>query len=66
VQEPVLHDRALPDIIVINKGCLIGLEVKRRNGKQSSEQKELEHAANRAGATYHVVHSLDEVLALGL
>ncbi len=58
--------RGLPDIIVIREGRLIGLEVKRRSGRQSSEQKEFEYAANQAGATYHVVHSLDEVIALGL
>ena len=58
--------RGLPDIIVISKGRLIGLEVKRRSSQQSVEQKEFEHAANQAGATYHVVHTLDEVVALGL
>lgn len=63
---PKYSMRGLPDIIVIRAGSLVGLEVKRRVGRRSSEQKAFEQAASRAGATYHVVKSVDEVIALGL
>lgn len=58
--------RGLPDIVVIKQGQFIGLEVKKPKGKQSPNQIEFEKNVTAAGGRYHVVHSIDEVQALGL
>lgn len=57
--------KGVPDICVIKAG-FIGLEVKRPGGKQSPDQKLFEEALIAAGGRYHVVDSIDEVVALGL
>jgi len=57
--------RGLPDIILIEHGRFVGLEVKTKEGRQSPDQKEFERASKEAGASYYVVHSVDEVHALG-
>lgn len=56
----------VPDIIVINKGIFIGLEVKQPKGKQSDNQKLFELACKKAGGRYHIITSIDDVIALGL
>jgi hypothetical protein len=66
-----MHTHALkgvPDIIVIKppSGQFVALEVKRPEGRLSVEQKEFEAACQARGGQYHVVHSIEEVQALGL
>ncbi len=56
----------VPDIIVIKDGRFIGLEVKRRLGKQSEGQIEFERLCKQAGGQYHLVRSIEDVQALGL
>jgi hypothetical protein len=55
-----------PDIFVLWKGVLYGLEVKSTGGKQSEGQKEFERKMNLHGGIYKVIFSLDDVRALGL
>ncbi|TQF26286.1 hypothetical protein UNPF46_34600 [Bradyrhizobium sp. UNPF46] len=56
----------LSDILVVKDGQAIFLEVKREDGKQSPEQIDFEAYVKRAGAQYHVVRSIDEVVKLNL
>lgn len=58
--------KGIPDIIVIKDGYFIGLEVKKKGGYQSPDQKEFERLCKENGAEYHVVRSIDEVAELGL
>jgi hypothetical protein len=58
--------RGVPDIIVIKDGQFIGLEVKRPGTYQSPEQNVFEKDVSAAGGRYHVVRSIDDVVAIGL
>src|SRR4051812_16746638 len=58
--------KGLPDILVVKNGNAIFLEVKRPDGKLSEEQHEFGRGAMLAGADYHVVHSIDDVIKLSL
>ena len=53
----------LPDIVVIVRGRYIGLEVKRKGGKQRDSQIETERAIKNAGGNYFTVYSLEEAMA---
>ncbi|MGL5648305.1 MAG: VRR-NUC domain-containing protein [Clostridium sp.] len=53
--------KGVPDLIVITKGCFIGLEVKTPTGRQSKEQKEVEEGIKKQDCSYYVVRSLEEV-----
>ena len=58
--------RGLPDIIVVEKGMFIALEVKSAIGRQSPEQKEVEADIKKHGGQYFVVRSVEEVIEVGL
>ena len=58
--------KGVPDIVLVKEGKYIGLEVKVPKGKQSPDQKIFESALKEAGGQYAIVHSIDEVQALGL
>lgn len=58
--------KGVPDIIVIHDGYFIGLEVKRKGTKQSTDQKEFERRCKEAGGEYRVVRSIDDVQEIGL
>lgn len=58
--------RGVPDIILIDGGHFVGLEVKKRTGRQSPEQKLFEKKLTEAGGSYHIVHDVEEVQKLGL
>jgi hypothetical protein len=51
-----------PDLIVIGKGRVWFLEVKRPGGKQSQSQVMVQRLIEDRGFAYHVVHSVDEAL----
>jgi len=51
-----------PDLIVIGKGRIWFMEVKRPEGKQSSSQAIVQRLIEERGFSYHVVHSVDEAL----
>lgn len=55
-----------PDIFAIKDGKVYGLEVKKPKGKQSDGQVLFQEGMQKAGGIYAVVHSIDEVIALGL
>ena len=50
------------DLVIVKKGRVFFLELKRRLGKQSANQLEFEADAIRAGADYAVAHSFDEAV----
>lgn len=53
-----------PDIIVVEDGRYIGLEIKKPTGVQSKSQKEFQKKLEEAGGEYHLIRSIDDVLAL--
>lgn len=55
-----------PDICVIKDGHFIGLEVKNEKGKQSEGQIDWEKRSKEAGASYHIVRSIDDCMKIGL
>ncbi len=59
--------RGVPDIILIKRptGRFVGLEVNRKDGRLSPDQKTFEVRATQAGGEYHVVQSIDDVQRLG-
>ena len=63
---PKYTPRGIPDIICIAGGTPYFLEVKKPGGKLSADQEEFCVRARTAGARYEVVHSIEEVRALGL
>ena len=50
-----------PDIVCVEKGKYIGIEVKKKGGWQNPNQKEFEGRLRLAGGEYLLVHSLEEV-----
>ena len=52
--------RGIADLLVVDEGHTIFLEIKTRKGKQSENQKIFEVEAKQAGADYFIVRSLDE------
>lgn len=66
IRMPKYSKTGLPDIIVIRDGFTIGLEVKKKGGTQSPNQKTCEKEWKEAGAEYYVVRSIDDVQQIGL
>jgi len=58
--------RGVPDIILVDGGHFVGIEVKTRTGRMSPEQREFEKRLSEAGGTYHLVRDVDDLIALGL
>lgn len=56
--------KGMPDILVIQGGQVIGLEVKTETGRQSKEQRIMERRFKDNGAEYHIVRSADDVIDL--
>lgn len=50
-----------PDILCLYKGRFIGIEVKAKGGRQSSEQKDMAKLIKKAGGEYHIVRSLKKL-----
>ena len=53
--------KGLPDIIVIQNGKFIGLEVKTKTGRQRETQKKVQSKIERVGGEYYIVRSVDDV-----
>jgi hypothetical protein len=51
-----------PDIIIVQNGKYIGVEVKGTDGKQSDNQKIFQQELEKAGGEYLLVHSVEEFL----
>lgn len=56
----------IPDIIIVEKGLFVGLEVKRKNSTQSDSQKQFQKDLEKAGGRYYIVRSIDDIQKLGL
>ena len=57
--------RGIPDIILINKGFFVGIEVKREGiNTLRPEQEVFRDNVLANGGKYFVVHSVDELIAL--
>ena len=63
---PKHSKKGVADMLVIRHGAPIFLEFKSAKGKQSEDQKEFEKECKEAGAEYHVIRSVDEVIHIGL
>jgi hypothetical protein len=63
---PQYTPKGISDIIVVHVGRPYFLEVKRPGSYQSAEQKDFQKNAERAGALYAVVRSIEDAIALGL
>jgi hypothetical protein len=63
---PKYSMRGVPDIILIDGGHFIGLEVKAPKGVLSNDQRIFQRLLEAAGGSYHVVRSVDDLVALGL
>ena len=64
---PKYTPRGLPDIIVLNKGIFIGIEVKRPserggNPKTQEAQENMKNKIEGNGGIYFIAHHLDEVI----
>lgn len=51
-----------PDILACYRGRFVGIEVKSRTGKQREAQVNFQRAFERAGGTYVLARSVDDVL----
>ena len=58
--------KGAPDIVVVAKGIMIGIEVKTPKGVLSEEQAAFGEKLKAAGGIYIVARSIDDVQALGL
>lgn len=58
--------KGTPDYVVIHDGKFIGLEVKKKGGVQSPDQKEFEKNVKSVSGEYWIVRSIDDVIEIGL
>lgn len=59
------QDAGVPDLVAFRAGQMIWLECKRPvGGRQSPAQRRFQAACEAAGVAYHVIRSLDELVAL--
>ena len=59
----------VPDIICLDKtgtGIMIGIEVKRKSGKQSEDQKLFQQKMEEHGGEYILAKSIDDLIVQGL
>ena len=62
---PVRQGQAgAPDIVLCQNGRFVGLEVKSDKGRLSPSQAEWQSRVERAGGTYHVIRSVDQVIQI--
>lgn len=59
--------KGVPDILIVTDGgYMVFLEVKRKGSKQSPDQIVFQERCKEKGCEYYVVHSLEEVIEIGL
>lgn len=63
---PVYAKAGVPDIILVEDGKFIGIEVKTKIGQQSTNQEEFQQGLEAAGGRYIIVRSIDDVKEAGL
>lgn len=62
---PPYSTKGVSDLIALKNGKAYFLEIKDK-AKQSDDQKKFEELVERAGCVYAIVHSIDDVIKLGL
>ena len=55
------HRKGDPDMIACIKGRYVAMEGKKRTGRQSARQKEVERLIKDSGGIYAIVKSIDDV-----
>jgi len=55
-----------PDVFVLKKGILYGLEIKSLKGKLSEGQIEFKKGMEKHGGKYFIIRSLDDLVLIGL
>lgn len=63
---PKYTPKGLPDIVVVQGGMFVALEVKRPKTYQSKEQKEFQAWVEKHSGKYFVVRSIEDVQKIGL
>lgn len=58
--------KGFPDIVVMHKGKVIFLEIKKKGGYQSKEQKEFEQNCINNNIEYHVIRDVSQLGDVGL
>lgn len=51
----------VPDVIIVRDGKFIGLEIKKRTGRQTDAQKAFQKDLEKAGGKYFIIRSLDDL-----
>ena len=54
----------VPDFVLLHRGCLYGLEIKRHDGRASPEQLMVRHQIEAAGGFWAVAHGVDIGLSI--
>ena len=57
-------DTGSPDIFAVKDGKIIGIEVKSSIGKQSDNQKDWQERFEKAGGTYILAKSINDIITL--
>ena len=63
---PKYAKAGVPDIIVIKNGHFIGIEVKKKGGKQSENQVKFQKELEANGGKYFLVTNVTDVINIGL
>jgi hypothetical protein len=58
---PKYTPRGLPDIIIVHKGYIIAVEIKRKGAKLRVEQESFKNSLHAHGGIYLVIHSQSEM-----
>ena len=56
--------RGMSDLLIVVEGLAIFAEIKRPTGKQSDNQRLFQAEAERAGARYVIIRSLDDLIEI--
>ena len=54
----------VPDFVLLHRGCLYGLEIKRHDGRASPEQLMVQYQIEAAGGFWAVAHGVDTGLSI--
>ena len=58
--------KGLPDLVIHHKGQVHYLEIKRAKGKLSPYQIKLQEQCETDSIPYHVIRSVEDIMALGI
>lgn len=60
----VTHMKGISDLIIVKKGRVVWLEVKRPSGKQTEHQKMFEEYITSHGGEYRIARSVEDVVEI--